>query len=368
MTPLLTYSSGRDNNFNLLRLVAASLVLVSHSFALSTGKPELEPFRSVMSGLSLGNIAVDVFFVASGFLVAGSLLTRRDILNFFAARALRIYPGLWVALVLTVLAVGLWFTSLDFAAYITHRETWRYLAKNALMLHGVSYRLPGAFGDVPYPWAVNGSLWTLPYELKMYGLLGLSWITLKAARQDSARALGVVCVAIALLAVSSDIVMFLIHRENLFVGLLAKFFTGAALRALHRHVPASAALFWGLLAVLCLSATNATCFGVTYRLVVAYLVIYAALVPAGPIRMFNRMGDYSYGIYIYAFPVQQAVAHLWQGVKPLEMLAASFGITFGIAFVSWHLVEERSLSLKSRLIRGQSRDARVPPTAVAASE
>jgi peptidoglycan/LPS O-acetylase OafA/YrhL len=100
------YVGGRDNNFNLIRFLAASAVLLSHSFPLSNGDPTTEPLRSWL-GLSAGEIAVDVFFLTSGFLVAGSLLTRHSVSGFAVARALRIYPAMVVSVLLTVPVVGL---------------------------------------------------------------------------------------------------------------------------------------------------------------------------------------------------------------------------------------------------------------------
>src|SRR6187455_1951063 len=89
---LSDFTQGKDNNFNLIRFLAALMVLVSHSFVLSTGRSQLEPFGALL-GMNLGNMAVGVFFAASGFLVTGSLLSRQSFSDFVVARALRIYPG-----------------------------------------------------------------------------------------------------------------------------------------------------------------------------------------------------------------------------------------------------------------------------------
>src|SRR5487761_1170379 len=101
---------GRDNNFNLLRFLAAFAVLISHSFSLATGVSDAEPLRAAY-GLTWGDIAVDVFFVTSGFLVTASLLKRRSATAFVWARVLRIFPALWLMLFLTVFGMGLALTS-----------------------------------------------------------------------------------------------------------------------------------------------------------------------------------------------------------------------------------------------------------------
>lgn len=127
---------GRDNNFNLIRLLAALAVMVSHSFALALGGGSFEPFRSSL-GMSPGMIAVDVFFATSGFLVTASLLSRRNPIEFIRARGLRIFPGLLVVLALTVFVLGPVFTSLPLSTYFTEWETYRYLVKCLTLITGV---------------------------------------------------------------------------------------------------------------------------------------------------------------------------------------------------------------------------------------
>lgn len=95
-----------------------------------------------------------------------------------------------------------------------------------------------------------------------------------------------------------------------------------------------------------LATVNKTAFGIVYGLCIPYLVMFLALVPGGTIRAFNRFGDYSYGIYIYAFPVQQLIAYLWQGVNPYEMMISSFLLTLALAIASWEILEKRALAHK----------------------
>ena len=170
-------SKGRDNNLHLLRICAALAVLASHSWALATGNGTLEPLRA-LTGMSLGSLSVDVFFVASGFLVTASLLTRSNAIDFFWARCLRIYPALMVVILLTVLVLGPALTSLPLRDYLTAYGTRSYLLTNGLMVTDARYFLPGVFENNPYPGAINGSLWTLPLELRMYAMLLGGWLLL----------------------------------------------------------------------------------------------------------------------------------------------------------------------------------------------
>ena len=348
-------AGGRDNNFNLMRLLAASFVLASHSVALSTGQPAAEPLRALL-GVSLGDIAVDLFFVTSGFLVTGSLLARRDLAAFAAGRALRIYPGLWIALLLTVLVAGGAFTTLPANEFFASHGTWDYLRRNAIIPFDVAFELPGTFEHLPYPRIVNGSLWTLPPEMKMYALLGATWLAVALLRKRLAIDWRWLCAAIAVAAIVADMSMFLSHAQTPLMGWLARFFAGAALQSLKGSVPASRRLAVGLLLVtLAAAAFSPLAFGVVYRLTAPWLFVFAALVPAGAIRAANRLGDYSYGLYIYGFPVQQAIVSLWHGVAPLPLLAASVAVTLTLAAASWHLVEQPMLRLK-RWIEPAERD------------
>ena len=122
---LADFTEGRDNNFNLIRIVAALVVLITHSFALAAGTSAAEPFQKSL-GMTTGSIAVDAFFITSGFLVTASLSKRRSVLDFVVARALRIFPALLVMLLLTVFGIGVFFTSMPVQGYLAAYKTYFY--------------------------------------------------------------------------------------------------------------------------------------------------------------------------------------------------------------------------------------------------
>jgi peptidoglycan/LPS O-acetylase OafA/YrhL len=346
---LSQYSLGRDNNFNLLRFIAASLVLFSHSFALSTGSASAEPLRDSL-GVTWGHIAVDLFFVTSGFLVTGSLLVRKKLAEYVAARALRILPGLWVALGLTVFVLGAWVTTLGLKEYFSHPDTWIYLFQNATLLKA-SYTLPGVFEDLPWKRAVNGSLWTLPLEVRMYAALALSWLVARWLIGESARNFSRICLAAAILAACAQFILVLLGKHHPAIQLGYMFFAGAVFRLLQDRIDLSPRFALLMFLEIVLASMNKTAFGVVYALCMPYLILYLAFVPRGAVRGFNRLGDYSYGIYIYAFPVQQLLAFQWRGINPYEMMALSFVLTLMLAIASWTLIEKRSLAMKPRFQR-----------------
>src|SRR5690349_21680692 len=150
----------KQNNFDGLRIVAAVMVLVSHQFALlQLPQPE------IYSGMSLGGVAVLVFFSISGYLVAQSWTNDPNVVRFAAKRLLRVWPALAVATGVAALIVGPIVTSLPLRAYFAAPDFQSYF----LMLRFRQWdQLPGVFDTLPFAHAVNGSLWTIPYEVRWY--------------------------------------------------------------------------------------------------------------------------------------------------------------------------------------------------------
>lgn len=348
MQALGMYAVGRDNNFNLLRFIAAMMVLVSHSFALATGKASEEPWHEHL-GITPGSLAVDIFFVASGFLVTASLYMRASVPQFLLARFLRIYPGLAVAVISTTLVLGLFFCTLSFGEFLAQRDTWRYVIRNIVLVlpDGIFvWKLPGVFEDHISGAPVNGSLWTLTSEVRLYVILCLAWLAIGFFGGAQRRLIGMVALV---LAITGFVWHFSTRGDGVLTmepRLLAFFFSGSVMYVWRNSIPASWPLFIALLALTLASAWDRELFGVVWPFTLPYLVLFFALVPAGPIRGFNRIGDYSYGLYIYAFPVQKIVVDLDPGIGAYEVMFWSALVTMGLAVASWYLVEERALRLK----------------------
>ena len=168
--------SGRDNNFNLLRFVAATLVIWSHSYALLPNGLPSDPSVRVL-GFGFAGIAVNAFFAISGFLIVRSYIQHNNLGIYLQARALRIMPGLVVAVLFCALVVGPLFTSLPLNDYFGNSGVGRFITSNIVMYQRTA-NLPGVFSENVSA-GVNGSLWTLSYEVSMYlavailGVLGL---------------------------------------------------------------------------------------------------------------------------------------------------------------------------------------------------
>jgi peptidoglycan/LPS O-acetylase OafA/YrhL len=352
---LSEYAVGRDNNFNLIRLMAALSVLFSHSVA-ALGLPSSREFFFDHLGLSLAEMAVDVFFVTSGFLVAGSLVNRGDVIAFLWARALRIYPAIWVMLILTVFVLAPALTTLPLADYFASPKTHDYFVKCATLIGGVRYSLPRVFETNPLHGEFNGSLWTLPIELRLYCYLAAGWLVLAAAPAIRMRAMSVAAPIVACAY------LVLILRGRLFGApfnaadsRIFMFLYGTTLYLWRDRVPMSPGILFAALACLLIASVNEQAFFVVYVVSLAPLVLHLAYLPKGRVLAFNDWGDCSYGVYIYAFPIQQTLAFLFPGMPLIAMILVSAAITLGVAALSWTLIEKRALALKGDFAAATSR-------------
>ncbi len=350
---MISYLDSRDNNFNLIRFIAASMVLFSHCFPLLYGNSDTEPFKKLV-GMSFGQIAVDIFFISSGFLIANSLFVKKDLVSFFWARFLRIYPGLFVALIFCIFIVGLFFTHYSTLQFLTDTQTYIFFFKNAILFFGEEQNLPGVFHSLPWKGVVNGSLWTLPFEIKAYCLLVVLSIiihkfVLKFHGLINEKTLYLLVPLIGMLIYISD--YFFTFLPISYFGsedfrLYSLFFIGTACYIFRSQLVLSKYVFYILIVCLLISALDKDLFFVVYNIVIFYVIFYIAYVPKGKVRKFNQYGDYSYGIYIYAWPVQQSIIALMQNVNILELCIISFIVTLLLSYFSWHLVEKKALKYR----------------------
>lgn len=338
---------GRDNNFNLIRLAAALSVIFTHSVAVLGLPTEQEVFFDRL-GLSLGDMAVDVFFVISGFLVTASLVNRRDLIAYLCARALRIYPALWVMLGLTVFVLAPLLTTLSPGNFFAASQTYAYVWKCATLIGGVRYSLPAVFEGLPLKGLFNASLWTLPIELRMYLVLAAAWLVLSFAPAIRERALvlgaPIAAAVLFFIIVRSQMLDLPYHSGDLRMFM---FLFGSTLFLWRSKVPLSRGALAVILAAFVVSSVNRSAYFLVYCVGLAPLVMHLAYVPRGPARALSRLGDYSYGTYIYAFPIQQTLATVFPGMGLGAMFASSAVVTLAVAALSWHIVEKRALAMKN---------------------
>jgi peptidoglycan/LPS O-acetylase OafA/YrhL len=331
--------SGRDNNLNLIRMLAATGVLISHAWPVSTGDIDDQPLAHVLNGIDLGIVCVSIFFAISGYLIAQSYERDPNLKRFWFSRVMRIFPALLVVLLITALILA------PLITVTSVKSVWlaapEYILRN-FTLFSLEQYLPGVFKGNPVGGSINIPLWTLSHELTCYffvtvlGLLGF----LKSPR----------LMLIAWLAFIACYAVILYFEPQSRLVALAKlafpFMVGVVLFVWRKKV----LLSWPIGAFLVILAVlfyDSFVFREVFMLALTYIVFLFAYLPGGKIRDYNRLGDYSYGIYIYAFPIQQLVAYT--GVtNPLLNILWSFPLALICALVSWTIVEKPSLGLAKK--------------------
>lgn len=330
-------ATGRDNNFNLIRMLAASGVLVSHAWPITRGQGAEQPLQALLQGTSLGTVSVYVFFAISGFFITRSFVLRADLGAFVKARALRLFPALALVVVLTVAVLGPVFTTLPAAEY------WRgvpgYALRN-LTLFFLDYDLPGVFVANPYGPAINGSLWSLSYEVLCYlGVLACGVPGLLARPRAFAPCL-LAFGAFYLAALGLD----LHFRLERLAELGLPFVIGMGFWVWRDRVPLSWPLA-GILAVAAALAWPTPVFLPVLVLALSHAVFVLGFARIPGLAGYNRLGDYSYGLYVYAFPVQQMMA-AGGATDPFVNMLQAAPLTLACAVLSWHLVEAPALRLR----------------------
>ena len=333
------------NNFGWLRLVMALAVVVSHAYSVTDGRVEQEPWFQT-TGFTLGEHAVNGFFAISGFLVTMSFV-RRGWRDYVVARLLRIAPGLIAATLLVALVLGALMTTLDRSAYFSDPRLWRFIS-GTLTTFKSAAALPGVFESNPLPFPL-GTVWTLKYETLCYlGVLIAGLVGLLARPRIALAAMVALTVAVALHEVLTP------HGPKgteTALRLPLIFLAGGVVYLYREKASLSLPLLVvALLALVPLSFTPL--YKAALYLVTAWGVLVLALAPALTRRSVEPPADLSYGVYLYGWPVQQALHALFPSLGAVALLWPSLAITLVVAALSWYLIEKPALGLKRRLMGG----------------
>lgn len=330
------------NSFNLVRLVAALLVLVSHSFSLLSGLVETEPLASA-TPFTLGQHAVNAFFVISGLTLAQSLERNPDLIQYAWSRFLRIVPGLFVFGLIFAFVAGPLLTSLRWVDYFGDAHTWLYPA--AILVQFARAVPPHEiFANLPFSEAANNPLWTIKYEIVAY--VGLAvFFRLGLMRRPVA--------LFAALALSFVLFMSFPASHDpagsswpYQLGRYGFCFLLGMIAFHYRHrlsLSADLLMFPTAMLLICLGTFAEEA---AYVALTAHLTLLAGARSYGALTRFTQRSDLSYGTYIYGWPVQQSLILLFPAIGVPGLMFLSLAIVPLFAVASWKLVERPALHLK----------------------
>lgn len=343
MTTFSELIESPNNNLNLIRLLAASAVTYSHAYIL-TGHPASEPWFVLTATQTLAYLAVFVFFVISGLLISRSFDQNPNVAYYLGSRALRIYPALILTLLLCALPLGMALTHLTTTEYLQSPGVVRYVFDNLKL--SINYELPGVFSRNLVTKSVNGSLWTLAFEVYAYlmvmafGLLGLL---------QNRNLFNFVCVMLVLIYMKEPAGFLLAPSEweaPMYVP-LAGFLFGAFVYVNRCQIECR--LWYCMLALVIYYIFRDSEFHrVLFTMAVGYTTLTLGFHPKLQLKAVLE-NDYSYGIYVYSFPVQQMIISLMPNLRPVQHFFLATLAIFPLAYLSWHVLEKPSLKLKRYL-------------------
>ena len=319
-------------------------MIFSHAFLVAEGTEGNEWFAYLTGGQTiLGLVGVFVFFTISGYLVTGSYLSTASPQRFALKRALRIFPGLWVNLLVTGLVLGPVVSALPLGNYFSDAGLTAFFHNN-LLLDATDTPLPGViFSANQVGRIVNGALWTLRYELMMYVMVLLLGVTGLLRLSVSIFLLG-----LGIAAIGFERALTPYGDLGEWAWLVGFFAAGMCLRLLRD------ARWWdrrlALLALIGLAVSAwLHLFIMLFPLFGGYLTIYLARAHTERLDFLGRAGDLSYGLYIYGWPIEQAVVWATGDQLPWwQVFLLSLALAVAMAMLSWHGIEKRALRLGQR--------------------
>lgn len=337
------------NNFDVLRILFAWFVIISHSYVLN-GLGATDPlFEATNQTFLFSFIGVKGFFIISGYLIFKSMMVSKSIPEYLIKRSLRIFPALAVVLLVTLVAVFFIYPA-GITPFFYNKEVYAYFIGN-LILFKPHFFITGVFSNLISP-AINGSLWTIEYEFFFYVLI-LVFFFVRSNKNALKILLGLTVAAFLVVRLFfynwTVQTHFFIPLESMF-DLGPYFLMGSLLSCFDlEKLPAKNTIAFFLLMVLIVGTYMQVGHTVVY-FTLPYLVIYLGKKTSGIAAwMHQKLGDPSYGIYLYAFPLQQFIIYLYKPSTLTLFVASTIG-AFVFGYLSWVLIEKKALALKAYFI------------------
>jgi peptidoglycan/LPS O-acetylase OafA/YrhL len=338
---LETKINSRSNNLDFIRFCAATLVMYSHSYAL-TGVLKEEPLFHFSRGfINFGTFSVLIFFILSGYLIARSYANAASLLQYAIARVVRIYPALFVVVFITVFAFGPIVSVFTLSEYWSETKPYMFLL-NVFSLK-MFYVLPGVFTGNPIN-IVNGCLWSLPYELSCYVVVALVGVI---RNKNYYMVLGLILLLLLMYFLIGASSWKLIVQYSFYFLCGSMLYWCRSLICINRYVAGAMVVF-----LIFMLPTHIDNHLKTILLAgtMPYILLAVGYVRS-PLNNFGKYGDFSYGMYIIGWFVQQVFVHFFPFYDHNLNFILSFVVTMFFSYLSWHFVEKKSLKLKNRFLK-----------------
>ena len=344
-------SKGMSYNLHFIRFIAAILVIMSHSFALSVGDFDNEWFYvATNKQITMGAFAVGILFFYSGFLIMRSLEKNPKVLEFIVGRCVRIFPVLIVVVLLTILVVGPIATSYSLTEYFSNSGTYEYFLNCIFIL---KHTLPGVFENNIYTATINGALWTLPVEFVCY-ILCLIGYKIKILTPK------IMWLTVPIVVLGSWGVCFLAEKWNIemlttVLFPVVCFYVGVLLCVYKKRIVLDVRIFVACLILFGVSILTGM-MKIGFVLFFLYVLIYLAFgIRSMPGKVY-KLGNYSYAMYLCGFPIQQLI--IWANggrMDPGYNILISIPVIMIISVLLYFWVEKKTIDLyKMRLKNGRN--------------
>ncbi|ADO48903.1 acyltransferase family protein [[Enterobacter] lignolyticus] len=329
-----------NNNFDLLRIIAASAVIIYHSFALNPSWGLTDPTKNILTYVTTGGLAVKLFFFISGLLVTNSLLKNKSLVHFIISRAFRIIPALYFVILVPSLFIGPLLTSLSAHEYYSSGLLYEYIFRNLII--DTRYFLPGVSFENTY--GFNGSIWTIRYEALCYITLAFLF---SIGLHKYTKLSSIICLIIIFEPITPFKGFLFASSDNNGIYLLAPCFALGSLVALHKNSYRPSV--WHAVALL-IAAVIFHRYEITFSLLVCCSACLFALSLSAN-RWFIKLkikNDISYGVYLWGFPIQQILSK-YQDLGPVFGITASLFLSYLVASFSWKYIEKPAITLGKKI-------------------
>jgi peptidoglycan/LPS O-acetylase OafA/YrhL len=335
----------KNNNFDFLRFLFAILVVISHAYPLSGDNETSQWIYQITNGqMVLASIGLNGFFIISGFFIFHSLQRSTSLYDYYKKRLLRLFPALFILLLITVILAP--FVYKGTIPFYYNREVYTYLPNN-LSLYNFQSGIKGIFDKNNYH-AINGSLWTIRYEFSLYIALSLLFFFRK--KTGVVRIMLFIAFAVLYVLYNFFLQKFagfsVLGMQGLNILNLGAFFVcGSLLAALQFENSEHKALLF-IAVLIFILAVYFHFYDAIKHLILPIIILLIGFMPLPFFSTFGKYGDMSYGVYIYSFPVQQVLMHLFK-LNSYELMISSLIFSILFAYLSWHLIEKKALKYKN---------------------